>query len=166
MRKTQQTLEYAVFLPGHPAYLGLKRIQRLSKCDKHQTFAALVGLLHGPANHKGLRLATYLCGSFDMGRNRRVIKFFVVAQTPADKVVLLGLRQLFERIKIMDPLLVRDKAGTTNSRPCVFDDGRIDGAAFRFPGAVFSSRKIAPAIEFKPVDETIAAKSGLQRFRD
>ena len=101
-----------------------------------------------------------------MGRNRRVIKFFVVAQTPADKVVLLGLRQLFERIRIMDPLLARDKAGTTNSRPCVFDDGRIDGAAFRFPGAVFSSRKIAPAIEFKPVDEAIAAKSGLQRFRD
>jgi len=51
-----------------------------------------------------------------MGRNRGAIKFFVVAQTPADNVVLLGLRQLFEMIEIMDPLLVRDKAGTDNSR--------------------------------------------------
>jgi len=93
MRKAEQTVEYAVFLPGHPEKLGLERIQRLPERNKHQTFAALVGPWHGPAYHEVLRLETFLSGSFDMGRNRRVIKFFVVAQTPADNVVLLSLRQ-------------------------------------------------------------------------
>jgi len=68
-------------------------------------------------------------------------------------------------IEIMDPLLVRDKAGTVNSRPCIFGDGGIDGgASFRVLGAVFTSRQIKPAMEFKPVDGAVAAKSGLQRF--
>ena len=70
-------------------------------------------------------------------------------------------------IEIMDPLLGRDKAGTVDSRPGIFGDGSIDGgAAFRVLGAVFISRQIEPAIEFKPIDEAVAAKSGLQRFRD
>jgi hypothetical protein len=80
---------------------------------------------------------------------------------------LIGLRQRFKRVEIMDPLLGRDKAGAIDSRPHVFSDGGIDGrAAFRVLGAVFISRQIEPAIKFKPVDQPIAAKGGLQRLRD
>ena len=62
---------------------------------------------------------------------------------------------------------MRKAEQTIESRPNVFGDGGIDGVAtFRVLGAVFISRQIEPAIKFKPVDQPIAAKGGLQRLRD
>ena len=102
-----------------------------------------------------------------MGRFGRVFELLVVAQTPADDIVLIGLRQRFEMVEVVDPLLGRDKAGAVEPGPQVPGDRGFDGGiVLGVLCAVLVARQIEPAIVFEPVNQTVAPKRGFQRIGD
>ncbi|MNF92788.1 hypothetical protein D3C84_754420 [compost metagenome] len=78
-----------------------------------------------------------------MGRDRRVIDFFVVAQATAHDVVLFFGRHRVEALQVVLPLLDRGKAATDHTVSALTDQrGSHGGFVVRVFGAVFVTGQV------------------------
>ena len=167
MRKTEEAVDDSVLLSGHSPKLDFECIERFPECHEHQTFSARIRPWHGAANNEGLAIEAFLRRPFDVCRNRRVIEFLVVAQTPSDDVVALGLGHCLEMLQVMYPLLGRDEARTIEPGSRSFDYRRIDcRISFGIFGAVLVTRQIEPSIVLEAVDSPLTAKCWSKHARN
>ncbi len=138
-----QTVGDAVFQTAHAPQLRFEGIEGKTERQEHQAGTIPFDPRHRTAHHERFGGEAFLGGAFDVGGDRRVIDFFVVAQATAHDVVLLIGRHGVEAFEVMLPLLDRGEAATDQT-VSAFTDQRSSHGGFivRVFGAVFVTGQV------------------------
>jgi hypothetical protein len=145
---------------------------RYSEGDEHQSVLAVVRPGHGAAKHEGLGLEALLCGAFDVGGSRRIVKFVVVAAPPPDHVVLLPRPHAFKSVQVVHPLLHGHEAGAIQAGAlAVGQRGLFGRSILRVLRAIFIAGQVpAMAVGAAPMakrlDRALKPQCRCQRLLD
>ncbi|MNY33878.1 hypothetical protein D3C86_1681770 [compost metagenome] len=125
--------------------MGFEGIEGKTEGEEHQAGAVTFDPRHRTTDHERFRGEAFLGGAFDVGRDRRIVELFVVAQAAAHDVVLLMGRHRIEAFEVVLPLLDRgETASHLAFGALTHQRGGHGGFVVGVFGAVFVTGQVMP----------------------